>query len=306
MFFFSLTCPLSTSKQQRQPIDTAQLKNKVVLIIDDVQDNHEMLNVLFKKWQTKTFNFNSPETAIEWLEVQENKQQKIDYVLIDGEFNQNGIVCYQSMKPHLAPSTKAFLLSSNMHNQSTDSLIAFTGVIAKPIFEQKLRQSLLGETAKDIANKIKPNGSIHAIEKGVKKELSILVVEDNRINFKVVEKYLTSQKYQITWAENGERALTLFKPETFDIILMDCMLPGIDGYQATEKIRQIEQEELAKDTPIIALTADVTSQNKQSCIDAGMNVYATKPVDFKILQRLIDELVNGDSASDYNNVVTKH
>jgi len=157
----------------------------------------------------------------------------------------------------------------------------------KPALEQQLNKSKINPESKPVSNN---SQNLMRENEEASSCLSILVVEDNRINFKVVEKYFKSKNYQITWADDGEKAVKFFKPNIFDLVLMDCMLPGIDGYQATQRIREIEQQVGGKETPILALTADVTAENKDRCLQAGMNDYATKPVNFRNLQQQIENL----------------
>lgn len=68
---------------------------------------------------------------------------------------------------------------------------------------------------------------------------------------------------------------------------MDCMMPVMDGYKTTQKIRELEETQNLNPTPIVALTADITSENKQKCLDAGMNEYITKPFNFEELSDVL-------------------
>ena len=82
----------------------------------------------------------------------------------------------------------------------------------------------------------------------------------------------------IDYAENGQEAINKFMHVKYDIILMDCMMPVIDGYQATNKIRKIEEEHNLVRTPIIALTANSTEEDKKKCLDTGMDDFIAKPI----------------------------
>ncbi len=103
---------------------------------------------------------------------------------------------------------------------------------------------------------------------------SVLLVEDNPVNQTVSEAMLRSLGYQVTVAADGPQALHLAEQHNFDIILMDCHLPGLDGYATTRHIRQLK-EHFA--TPIIALTANVQHGDRDRCLAAGMNDYLAKP-----------------------------
>lgn len=109
---------------------------------------------------------------------------------------------------------------------------------------------------------------------------NVLVAEDLETNQKIIREILEMHDCNVVIAGDGARALELIKLKQFDIIFMDCQMPFVDGYQATADIRELEQKEGRPRTPIIALTAGNTREEKQRGLDAGMDKYLTKP--FKI------------------------
>tara|TARA_B100001059_G_scaffold229539_1_gene262279 strand:- start:507 stop:1226 length:720 start_codon:yes stop_codon:yes gene_type:complete len=107
----------------------------------------------------------------------------------------------------------------------------------------------------------------------------ILLVEDNRVNQKVASVMLTKAGYAFEIAENGQIAVDMYQNDSsFDIILMDCMMPVMDGFTATKEIRELEKNLGLRKTPIIALTASVIDDDIQKCFDSGMDGYVAKPV----------------------------
>ncbi|PMM59521.1 response regulator [Vibrio splendidus] len=107
----------------------------------------------------------------------------------------------------------------------------------------------------------------------------ILLVEDNRVNQKVASVMLTKAGYSFEIAENGQIAVNMYQNDSsFDIILMDCMMPVMDGFTATREIREHEKNLGLNKTPIIALTASVIDDDIQKCFDSGMDGYVAKPV----------------------------
>ncbi len=105
----------------------------------------------------------------------------------------------------------------------------------------------------------------------------ILVVEDNKVNQKIISHMLKDLGCKMVLANHGQEALDLIKKETFDIVLMDCHMPIMDGYEATRAIRLLDLPN-AKDILIIALTANAFESDRKACLDAGMNDFMTKPV----------------------------
>jgi CheY-like chemotaxis protein/HPt (histidine-containing phosphotransfer) domain-containing protein len=107
---------------------------------------------------------------------------------------------------------------------------------------------------------------------------SILVVDDDATNRAVAEGFLAQLGLRISFAADGQAAVETWRGGTFDLVLMDCMMPDVDGFQATAMIRKIESESGAPRTPIIALTAAASPEDKKKCFDAGMDDFVTKPI----------------------------
>jgi PAS domain S-box-containing protein len=126
------------------------------------------------------------------------------------------------------------------------------------------------------------NEELLALPKG----LSVLVVEDNLVNQKLVARLLERVGCSVELASGGQEALDLFQNGNYDIILMDCQMPGMDGYETTQEIRR--REALAGEgrqrTPIVAITANVMERDLERCLECGMDAYLTKPINFAQLR----------------------
>ena len=116
---------------------------------------------------------------------------------------------------------------------------------------------------------------------------SILIVEDNPVNQKVLTAILRKKDYLIITANNGEEALKCLDKAHVDLILMDCQMPIMDGFEASRKIR--DRKSKYGYPPIIAVTANAMSEDRDRCIEAGMNDYLAKPVDRYKLYSTIEE-----------------
>jgi CheY-like chemotaxis protein len=115
--------------------------------------------------------------------------------------------------------------------------------------------------------------------------LAILVAEDNVVNTAVLKSMLEKLGHRGTFCENGEAALAAFckMPERFDLVLMDCEMPVLDGFNATRAIRAFEQQRGLKSIPIVALTAHAFREQQEKCFAAGMDRYLSKPISFATL-----------------------
>ena len=146
----------------------------------------------------------------------------------------------------------------------------------------------------DIASKEEVYGNQDSIEPSAIHTIKgkrILLVEDNELNAEIVKTVLEDVGALITRAENGQQALELFKEKpagTFDAILMDLMMPVMDGYTATRKIRLLERSD-AKTIPIIAMTANAFQEDAEKCIAVGMNAHLAKPLDIEKMKTIICE-----------------
>ena len=129
-------------------------------------------------------------------------------------------------------------------------------------------------------------------EKSIK-GLHILLAEDNELNMEIAEFMLQNEGAEVTKAWNGQEAVELFrksKPGEFDVILMDIMMPVMNGYEATKKIRSLDRED-AKMIPIIAMTANAFTEDRIRAKEAGMDEHIVKPVDVGLLIKVIHKLV---------------
>jgi len=128
--------------------------------------------------------------------------------------------------------------------------------------------------------------------------LHILVAEDNKVNSEVLRFLLKKLGHRMTLAENGKEAIQCLGEGTFDLILMDMVMPVMDGCTAARQIRSGNRPEIPKDIPIIALTANVGQENRELCLAAGMNDFLAKPLDLKRLQEKIKDIAAGGAAAE--------
>ena len=146
--------------------------------------------------------------------------------------------------------------------------------------------------------KIDPNADEHKVQKDIPdksiKGLHILLAEDNELNMEIAEFMLRNEGTEVTRAWNGQEVVEIFeksKSGQFDVILMDIMMPVMNGYEATKRIRSMDRED-AKVIPIIAMTANAFAEDRLKAKDAGMDEHIAKPVDVKRLVKVIYELLD--------------
>jgi CheY-like chemotaxis protein len=153
--------------------------------------------------------------------------------------------------------------------------------IAKPVRQQLLRSALEAsrQPRKPFLAESEPVERVSTTERGDQPALglSALVADDNAINREVAVAMLEELDCTVVLAEDGRAAVANAQQRRFDVILMDCQMPGMDGYAATEAIRRHESERGLPPTTIIALTANVMARDRERCLAAGMNAFLAKP-----------------------------
>ena len=162
------------------------------------------------------------------------------------------------------------------------------GFLTKPIFRSRL-QTLLGQDSQgETGAAIEPMEALKGLALRGKR---ILMVEDNALNAEIAETLLKDRGAKLTLAKDGQEAVELFeksRPGTFDGILMDVMMPVMDGLTATKTIRALPRPDAAT-IPIIAMTANAFQEDAQKCYDAGMNAHIGKPLEMDKVVTVISQ-----------------
>ena len=146
---------------------------------------------------------------------------------------------------------------------------------------------LLPKALAQVPEPVVPGKMIPAPMFRTKKNLNVLLVEDNPINQRIAQAFLRRMGHQVTLAVDGREALTCWRAGGQDLILMDVQMPGMDGLEATRTIRAEEQDGKLPRIPILALTASAMTEERQACYVAGMDEVVTKPVSFESLERAL-------------------
>ncbi len=233
------------------------------------------LNVITKIYQDSTVD-----SVIHHLQVKSEEYQLI--VLVDK--NQlDGFALAQGLKNNkLIDHYPVVLVSSNdkTGNYKTCRKLGIDYYLIEP-FETKEVIDILDENYPGIEDRKVLEPMINALPE----ELSILLAEDNLINQKVAQSIFKNIGYEIEIAKNGREAVERVEKQKFDVIFMDLLMPEMDGYQATEEIR-----EAGNTLPIIAMSADETDDTRKAAFEAGMNDYVMKPVRVEGIKQLLIKL----------------
>ena len=135
-------------------------------------------------------------------------------------------------------------------------------------------------------------------ERQRRKRFRLMLVEDNEVNQLVTRGMLSKLGYQVKTVSNGETALALLEQEPFDLVLMDCMMPEMDGFEATRRQREMEQSKASLRTPIVAITANTAEGVQARCLAAGMDDFLAKPVHLDALETVLRRWLPEQPARD--------
>jgi two-component system, sensor histidine kinase and response regulator len=163
----------------------------------------------------------------------------------------------------------------------------FAETILAPLDSAKVLDALarvVGERGETEINRSDPSSKSEPIHK-----LHVLIAEDNQINQKVRRKLLEKHGYSVDVAENGRAAIEKWTARPYCLILMDCQMPEMDGYEATREIRSIEAGR--SHIPIIAVTANALAGDREKCLAAGMDGFVSKPIKTEVLITAMDEIL---------------
>jgi CheY-like chemotaxis protein len=161
--------------------------------------------------------------------------------------------------------------------------------LAKPVRQTVLYECLvnvIGGQSQEAAAAPAVSEPVNSAPAGIRG--NILLVEDNLINQQVALGILQIQGYSVTVVNNGREALDTYAQGGFDLILMDCHMPEMDGFEATREIRERERSSIGTRVPIIALTANAMAQDREECLNVGMDDHLSKPFSMQTLQDMLD------------------
>lgn len=269
------------------------LDNKNILIVDDNQNSRKVISAYLGKTGSNVMEVDAGDKAVRLLLSRAGSGLKFDIVLVDYQMpGMNGYQFAEALQAiPLLNDVKLILLTSAA--RKGDAVLAgernFAGYLSKPIKREELLDCI--SMVLGIKKASQDNSLLitrHVVnEAKMALQPKILLAEDNETNRKLIITILKQKGLNCDVAENGLEALKACLERNYDIILMDCQMPVMDGYETTVKIR--ESESGRKHTPIIAMTAYAMEEDRQKCFAAGMDDYISKPIDFNLLFQIIDK-----------------
>ena len=299
-FYFTVNLQISEGEN----LTVAQeLDGMSLLVVDDNATARDIMRTTLESMGFSVDTVRSGEEAIA-----RSRQQNYSVALIDWKMPEmDGIETAEKMLQQAKVKPKILIVSAHSTPELVDSIdtLGLAGLISKPISASRLLDGIMNALGKSGVLPIRRQSQM--LDPAVLKPLHgkrILLVEDNEMNLEVATEFLEQAGIIVSIAENGQIALDKLSIQSFDLVLMDCQMPVMDGYQATQAIRKLP--EFAK-LPVVAMTANAMAGDKEMCIRAGMNDHIAKPIEINLLyQTLLRYLDPNVTMIDSVRVVAKH
>jgi len=276
------------------------LRGLRVLIVDDNATNREILQEQLRGWGFETTCACDGQEALRLAASAAQAQRPFSLGVLDHLMPElDGLQLAQRLKESPLTEPIVLLVLTSLGETLTAADLArfgLAGYATKPVRQSRLLDTLLDAMARGPAGRGElensPAKAPSAVPTSCRPGARILLAEDNDVNQLVATEILTRAGYTVQVAGNGKLAVEALMADTFDLVLMDCQMPEMDGFEATSLIRQMEADGLLHHgggrLPIIALTANAIKGDRQRCLAEGMDDHVSKPIDPQALINAID------------------
>lgn len=302
---FVVHIQLQTSDRQANEMPRMETLNFRILVVDDNATSCRVLGNQLERWGAMVTQADSGENALARLEQQAPTTTPFDLAIIDLTMpGMDGQQLAQRIRAdrrfdHL----KLVLMTSfSQYGEARHyAKLGFQAYFPKPVTHDDLTKAiavLMDDS--DQTHPIEPLLTQHHLRELITRAspeaairgMQVLVVEDNAVNREVVQMLLADDDVQCDFAFNGQQAIDKLKADkgnSYELVLMDCQMPVMDGFAATRAIRAGQAGDESKDIPVIAMTANAMQGDKERCLDAGMSDYLSKPVVPELLLNMLSK-----------------
>lgn len=281
---FIVTLDFERAEEQEEAM---MLPDITMLVVDDDQQLCESTVASLSSIGIKAEWALDGETAIQMVTKHHQRHADYQVILLDWQLpGMDGIRTARELRRQLGDDVPILLISAYdcSEIEAEAKAAGISGFLSKPLFKSTLYYGLKPYTG----------GGTVATVVTQKREIDlsgrrILVAEDNDLNWEIASELLQEIGLELEWAENGQICVDMFRKSEvgyYDAILMDLRMPVMDGYEASDQIRSLDRPDAS--LPIIAMTADAFSEDKERCLAHGMNAHTAKPIDIKEVSRILE------------------
>jgi len=284
-FWFNLQLPAIDHPDER--VCDLPLQGRRVLIVDDNRTNRRILHHLVSSWGMLA---NEAASAPDALALLSTVEPAYDVAIIDFQMpGMDGVELARALRTESRTALLPLILLTShgwFENSRDAKELGIAALLTKPVRRSRLQRTLLAALGPDA--EINAGANVPAVERLPHCSAAgrVLVVEDNVVNQRLAKVLIERLGYEVDLAANGEEAVTQLARRSYDLALMDCQMPVLDGFEATRQVRRLDAP--ACRTPIVAMTASAMDGDREQCLNSGMDDYLTKPLDLEKLKTAIE------------------
>lgn len=274
--------------------DRGELVDMNVLVVDDNDTSRELVRTLLEAWGCRCGEASGGDMALTMLRQAANVGHPFAVAVVDKHMpGMDGEALGRAIKSSAEIRETVLILMTSLGERGEARLferIGFAGYLTKPVRPSQFRECLELVVGRSKGAGTKPVGKIvtrHTVEESLKQRLRILLVEDDATNQMVSQAMIRKMGYRVELAATGRQALESIERVPYDLVLMDCRMPEMDGFEVTRRIRSGNGHATDPNVPIVAMTAHAVLDYREKCLEAGMDDYLAKPVSREDLEKTL-------------------
>jgi two-component system sensor histidine kinase/response regulator len=303
-FWFTAVLEKQPGARDQEVIVPEDVRGARILVVDDHPTNRLVLRELLRSWDCRFEEAADGQQALASLHRAVTEGDPFKIALVDMQMPvMDGKTLGGRIKadPDLRDTLLVMLTSVGQRGDAHKFQQAgFSAYMTKPVKVSQLYDCLatvLGVASVGSEQPGRPIITRHTLMEDKKRRVRILVAEDNVVNQKVAVRILEKLGYHADAVANGQEAITALEKIGYDLVLMDVQMPEMNGFEATRIIRGPGSGVLRHDIPIVAMTAHALKGDRERCLDAGMDDYASKPVTALALSEILDRHLGSAASS---------
>ena len=284
-FWFTVILSKQSNPEPIEEDIAGDLEGLKVLVVDDNDTNRLLITALLNSWRCRFAEAATAAEALAKLQEAARAGDPFQVALLDMQMPEvDGAELGRWIKdcPEISQTPLVMMTSMGRRGDAAwFQQLGFTGYFTKPVRQSHLRACLAlirGRVARDRELAADRLITQHLIGEAARRRVRILLAEDNAVNQRVALAMLKKLGYRADAVANGLEAIAALRDIPYDLVLMDCQMPELDGYEATRQIRAPDSGVLRPTVPIVAMTANAMKGDRERCLEAGMDDYIAKPV----------------------------
>jgi two-component system sensor histidine kinase/response regulator len=302
-FWFKLSLDKQKQSEHTPKLLPINIRGMRVLVVDDNRTNRIVLTKMVKSFGCCIESAESGIQALKALREAFRKEKRFDLVLLDMRMpDMDGEQTLRAIRndPQIREATVIVLTSVGVRGEVAQlKALGCSGYLMKPIKQSQLYDAIItvmGLQKSKSPDKQRSMVTRHTIAEQKRRAIYILLAEDDPVNSKLVVTVLERAGFSVDAVDDGQKTIQALESKDYDLVLMDVQMPEMNGFEATKAIRQMEDRK--QHIPIIAMTAHAMKEDKERCLQTGMDDYISKPIEPQNLIHTIEKWIKSTDAQD--------